>query len=287
MKRKIIKTSVVVFLLIVMVFSGYNAVNTYLDLKDADNTYEELQNKYVQIMTESVPHDQTVPKNSEDEDTEETENPTQDSDQTDTSDTPDIQPDDPQPNPITVRVDFDSLLADNGDVVGWIYCEDTPINYPVVQAEDNNKYLRADLNGEYLVSGTIFADYRNGGIGENANYIIYGHNMKSQIMFGTLVNYKKQSYYDAHPVIQYLTPECNYIIELVAGVVADRTDIIYQPDPKEQELQEYLKSALQKSTFDSGLSFNEGDVLVTLSTCSDEFENARYILIGRMIPVNN
>ena len=64
-----------------------------------------------------------------------------------------------------------------------------------MQAEDNDRYLRRDLNGKYLVSGTVFVDYRNGVIGEDCNYIVYGHNMKDGTMFSSLAKYKEQSYY--------------------------------------------------------------------------------------------
>ena len=60
-----------------------------------------------------------------------------------------------------VEVDFDALLEKNPHVVGWLYCEGTNINYPVVQGADNEQYLRRLLDGSYNRAGTIFLDSRN------------------------------------------------------------------------------------------------------------------------------
>ena len=274
MKRKHILPVVIILLISVSVFAGYNAIRTYLDYEDADALYEDIQNKYVQTVPDDTgsPEVTTGGESSGDETTGEEPQPSE------------TVPD--EPVPVKISVDFDALLQENKDIVGWIYCEDTPISYPVVQGKDNNQYLRADLKGKYLVSGTIFVDYRNGEPGSDRNYIIYGHNMKNSTMFGTLVKYKQQAYYDAHPTITYLTPNGNYTIELIAGLVVNMTDIIYQANPSEDEFTAYLTKALEKSTFDSGLTFSEDDTLVTLSTCSYEFDNARYVVIGRLVANN-
>ena len=274
MKRKSILTIIIVLLTAFSVFAGYNAVKTYLDYKEADSVYEDLQNKYVQ----------TVPQQTDDpEETTGESNSTEGDTGADATQTPSTSEQEPEPEPVKISVNFDALLKDNDDVVGWLYCEDTAINYPVVQGKDNNEYLRADLNGKYLVSGTLFVDYRNGEIGTDRNYIIYGHNMKNGTMFGSLVKYKKQAYYDTHPTITYLTPEGNYTIELIAGLVVHRNDLIYQANPPQSEWDAYLANALKNSTFNSGLTFEEGDILITLSTCSYEYDNARYVVIGRLV----
>lgn len=181
-----------------------------------------------------------------------------------------------------IAIDFDGLLERNPDVVGWLYCPDTVVNYPVVQGENNDQYLHKDLDGNYLSSGTLFADYRNGGLGEDANYIIYGHNMKNGAMFQMLTQYKQQSYYDAHPVMYYLTPNGNYKLELFAGLVIKRDDPIYLPTQSAAEFAGLIDEYRAKSTFQSQVELAADDIIVTLSTCSYEFDNARYILIGRL-----
>jgi len=252
-----------VLLLAVAAVAAVNIYRILGDYKEADNVYSDLQDKFVSTtpQTESeVESDSgvTLPESSVSV-SEETEVPK-----------------------APISVDFDALLSENGDAVGWIYSEGTPVNYPVLQAEDNDKYLRADLYGNWLISGTVFVDYRCGEVGENKNYIIYGHNMDNGTMFGSFLDYRDQAYYEAHPTIDYLTPSGYHKIELVAGLVVNKTDVIYYPDPFKEDLDAYLAEALENSVFDSGLDFGEDDRLVILSTCSYEHDNARFVLIGRL-----
>ena len=267
MKRRLIVRLLTVLLLVVMAVSVFHIVKIHMEYKEADTAYEDLQNKYVNTVPDTDEPDETTGGETTGDETEPSASVT----------------DEPEPEPVKISVDFDALMKENGDIVGWIYCEDTPINYPVVQGKDNNEYLRADLKGKYLVSGTIFVDYRNGELGQDRNYIIYGHNMKNSTMFGTLVKYKEQSYYEQHPTLTYLTPDGNYTIELVVGLVVSKTDMLYQANPDAEEYRSYLDDAVRKSTFNSGIEVTDEDRLVVLSTCSYEYDNARYVVIGRLV----
>lgn len=257
----------------VMIFSVWQIVKTQLEYKEADTLYFDLQDKYV----ETVP--ETTPGTKESEETTDAPDPSEPV--TESSDTTS----EPETETVPITVDFASLLADNGDVVGWIFCPDTPINYPVVQGKDNNEYLRHDLNGRYLVSGTLFVDYRNGSIGEDTNFVIYGHNMKNQTMFGTILKYKEQSYYNAHPLLYYLTPEQNYMLEPIAGLVVSTGDMIYQTSPDMENFPAYVEKHVDKSGFRSEATYTPGDILVTLSTCSYEFDTARYVLVCKLTEI--
>lgn len=261
MKRNgtLIKISIVLFVLVFIV-SFAQIIMTRLQYKQADETYDKIREKYLE----------TLP----------TDDATDDVAESESTDTESLRQ-----NFLPIRVDFNTLLRDNEDVVGWIYAEGTPINYPVVQSSDNNYYLRRDMNGEYLVSGTIFLDYRCGSPGENRNHLIYGHNMKNETMFGTLVKYKDEAYYKAHPELYYLTPKAEYKIRLVAGLVVSNNEIIYKSDPSDDEMKAFLNTAMAKSTFVSGEVFEDEDILVTLSTCSYEFDSARYVLLGKLIAI--
>lgn len=233
----------IVILTVVFAVSAFHIIKITRDYKTADKTNTEIREQFVQMIE-----------------------PTTES----TAENEKIQ--------MPICIDFDALKQENNDIIGWIYCPDTPINYPVVKGKDNNQYLRADLKGKYLVSGTIFADYRNNEVGEDKNYIVYGHNMKNFTMFGTLVKYKKQSYYDAHPTLYFLTPEHNYIIELIAGAVVKRDSDIYQTTPADNTIADIMI----KSTFNSTVEIGKGENIITLSTCSYEFNNARYVVVGKL-----
>lgn len=185
-----------------------------------------------------------------------------------------------------IVVDFESLSATNKDVIGWIYCADTPINYPVVQSTDNAKYLHAGLDGKYLRSGTIFADFRNSAITTDRQFVLYGHSMKNKSMFGSLLEYKKQAYYDVHPVWYYLTPDAEYRIELFAGCVAKVSDIVYQANPDDSEYAAYIERMRSRSTFRSDVDVSPEDMIIVLSTCSYEFDNARYVAFGKLVKID-
>ena len=118
-------------------------------------------------------------------------------------------------NEMPIEVNFEVLKQKNSDIVGWIYLENSPINFPVVQGKDNDYYLRRLIDGTYNSAGTIFMDYRNDKNMNDWNTIIYGHNMKNSTMFGTLLNYKEQSYYDEHKIMYYITENKKYEVELI------------------------------------------------------------------------
>lgn len=180
-----------------------------------------------------------------------------------------------------IQVDFDALFTKNQDVVAWLYCPDTPINYPVVQSSDNNYYLRRLLDGSYNSAGTLFLDYRNAEDLSNWNSVIYGHNMKNDSMFGTLPDYKTPSYFQEHPEMFLLTPEQDYSIQLLAGFTTPASSELYSSfAPDAAEATRLIESWIRNSDFVSEIQPTAEDHLITLSTCSYEYDNARYVLIG-------
>ena len=180
-----------------------------------------------------------------------------------------------------IEVDFDALWAENPDVVAWLYCPDTPINYPIVQAADNAYYLRRLLDGSRNVAGTLFMDYRNAADFADWNSVVYGHNMTNGTMFGSLPKYKEQAYYDAHPQLYLLTPEKDYAIRVAAGFVTPADAPLYTAFSPDGEAREQLVGEwLTKSDFASESALAPEGKYITLSTCSYEYDNARYVLIG-------
>lgn len=184
---------------------------------------------------------------------------------------------------VPIEVDFDALLEKNEDIIGWPYSEDTPINLPVTQSTDNDYYLRRLIDGTWNSAGTLFVDYRNDGAFSDNNTIIYGHNMKNKEMFGTLPNYKERSYFEEHPIMWLLTPDRDYKIELVAGYVTPTTSDVYSFEQSEEDVLATVQQSIEKSTFSTDVEINHGERFLTLSTCSYEYDDARYVLIGRMI----
>lgn len=181
---------------------------------------------------------------------------------------------------LPIVVDFAKLKEQNNDIIAWLYCEETPINYPVVQAKDNDYYLRRLLDGTYNQAGTIFVDYKNNSNFEDYNTIIYGHNMKNDTMFGTLANYQKQEYFDKHKEIYLFTENTNFKIQLFAGYTTSSESDIYKFPKTLTTNEKLIKTAIAKSTFKSDIEPSKEDRIITLSTCSYDFENARYVVLG-------
>lgn len=178
-----------------------------------------------------------------------------------------------------IRVDFDILRAQNPDIIGWIYSPDTPINYPIAQSEDNDYYLRRLTDGTRNTAGTIFVDFRNSADFSDRNTLVYGHNMKNDTMFGTLSEYDSQSYYESHRTLWLLTPEQSWKLEPIAGFVTRADSDSYTLFESREELSGYLYEAVSRSGFESEVDPEQTERIVTLSTCTYQGVDKRYILV--------
>ena len=181
-------------------------------------------------------------------------------------------------------VDFASLRETNPDITAWIKCEGTVIDYPVVQGSDNAYYLSHLPDGAANKMGSIFLDYRNSPDFSDKNSVIYGHHMKNGDMFGTLESYKEQAFYDENPFIALHTPDKDYVIELFAGYVVDAAwETLPLNFENEIDFEQYLTEIRQRSKFDSKVVVTLKDHLITLCTCTYDFSNARFILVGKVV----
>ncbi len=183
-------------------------------------------------------------------------------------------------------VDFAMLQEINEDVIGWLQDGEGTIDYPVVLGEDNEYYLTHLFNHEQNKLGTLFMDCRNEGGLTDKNTVIYGHNMKDGSMFATLLNYRDQSYYESFPMMTLYTPEGDFTIEFFAGIVADGNyEFIRFQFKDNADFQNYIDIIKEKSTFESDVEVGPEHRIVTLCTCSYEFDNARYALYGKLVPI--
>ena len=180
-----------------------------------------------------------------------------------------------------------SPIDRNPDVTAWLYCPDTPISYVVVQASDNEFYLQKDIDGKYSSYGTLFVEHLCQKDFSNTNTIIYGHHMNDGKMFASLVNYAKQDYYNQHPVFYLNTPGVNYRVELFSGYATDMNSDSYQIGfSNVEDNQEWLDSIISQSAFESTVAVKPGDKILTLSTCTYEYDTARFVVHGKMVPIH-
>ena len=188
-----------------------------------------------------------------------------------------------------IKVDFDALRKVNEDVIGWIYCEDTVIDYPVLHGEKNDTYLYTLYTGEYNPSGSIFADCTNAKGVVDSNIILYGHHMLDGSMFASLTNWFKQDYYDAHPVMWFLTPEQDYRVDLFSGYTTTADSWVYTiyQGPSIQ-FDSYLQVVRNSSVFTTDVELDGNAHYLLLSTCAyngDEYGEYRTVLHGKLVPV--
>lgn len=185
-----------------------------------------------------------------------------------------------------IYVDFATLKESIPDLVGWIYGEDTAISYPVVQGEDNAFYLRHMADGRSNASGAIFMDVRNQAHTPLSNEILYGHHMKNGSMFAGLMAYKSQTYYEAHPSFYYLTEEKTYRLEILrAGVTTGTSDIFQSAFRTKLDRAAYEKEWTHINVLTPVFDGAPDAPLMTLSTCSYEMADARFVVQGQLIEI--
>ena len=187
---------------------------------------------------------------------------------------------------ITIQIDPEKLISINDKYACWIYSADTPIDYPIVHGPDNQKWLHSLFDGSWNSAGTLFIDYRNLGAFQDPNTIIYGHHMRNDSMFGTLTEYEDQAYYEAHPWLLLIEADRISVVQLLAGYTTSKYDHCYDiAISDEDDLNAFVEEAMEKSDFVSDVTVEAGEALATLSTCAYVFDNARYIVIGKLTPV--
>ena len=182
------------------------------------------------------------------------------------------------------EIDHDKLAGINDHYQFWLYAAGTPIDYPVVQCGNNSYYMDRMFNRKPNKAGTLFIDYRNLPSFRDPNTLVYGHHMRDSSMFHSLTDYESRGFYEAHPWMVAVREDEIYLIEVFAGYVTDGRDHCYDiAISDENDMRGFVAEAEKKSDFDSHVEIACGkDHLVTLSTCAYNFENARYVVIGRL-----
>lgn len=255
MKKRVILIILFIVFALVLLFSGFQICRILLSNGENRKAYSDLANECVRVETTPTSVQGTEP--------------TGEGDSTDNT----------VPN---ITIDFDKLHRQSKDAIGWLYLPGTVINYPVVQGTDNNFYLKHMANGEQNASGSLFADCGNRPDFSDYNTVIFGHNMKNHSMFGTLSYYQDQSYYNEHPVMYLYTESANYTLELICGFYTNGTSELYLIPAEESRTRSFVEYGISHSTFVSRAAVEEGDRLVTLSTCSYGPEGDRYVVMAKL-----
>lgn len=184
-------------------------------------------------------------------------------------------------------IDFDALLAENADTVGWIqFDEPAVINYPVVKSADNTEYLTKTFTANDNKLGAIFMDMRNNPEFTDRNTFVYGHNLKmGGEMFSQLNEYADESFCKEHPYFYIYTPKGEKLTYQVfsAGVVGAAADNYKLAYGTEDEYTEYLKLCQESSNYQVDVELNTQSKIVSLSTCTNVNDEERFLVQGVLI----
>ena len=180
--------------------------------------------------------------------------------------------------------DYQSLVAINSDCVGWIQIPGTDINYPVVQAADNEFYLTHNFNRETAACGAIFMDYRNDVDAKAEHLILYGHNMRTRSMFGSLHEFESEDFYKKYNKIYLYQPEkvMKYTVYSVYDCLDKSTTYLtdFTGDKKDNRWMDWLSMTIEKNAYYpiKKKPKKDGQIL-TLSTCSGKKKGDDYRLV--------
>lgn len=190
---------------------------------------------------------------------------------------------------LKVLDEYKNLLNKYENLIGWLKIDDTNIDYPVMQTNDNEYYLDHNLDGKYDKNGTIFMDKECDVINGSTNLILYGHHMKSGKMFGSLNKYSDKNYYEKHKYIQFDTiyEKATYeVMYVFRSKVYSEEDVVFKyyqfiDANGEKEFQSNMNEMAAMSLYSTGVTAQYGDKLLTLSTCDYEEKDGRFVVVAR------
>lgn len=192
--------------------------------------------------------------------------------------------------------EYKNLYNKNKKLIGWIRIDDNNkdeplIDYPVMQTENNEYYLRRNFNQEYDKNGSIFLDKDCDVLNRSTNLIIYGHHMSSGKMFGKLDKYSSEEFYKDHKYIQFDTiyEKGTYeVMYVFRSRIYEEDEIVFKyyqfiDANSETEFNSYMDEMASMSLYDTGVTARYGDELITLSTCDYYTSYGRFVVVAKKV----
>ncbi len=186
-----------------------------------------------------------------------------------------------------LEVDFGSLLAENEDVVGWLYVDFCEVSFPVVQGPNNDYYLHRTVEGTNNRAGSIFMDYENTPDFSDMNTFIYGHNMKNGSMFGPLKALREEGGEELRKAYPYfyifLADQTVRKYQIFSYYVTGDDSDSYVLFDSDSEYDQYIKKITGRSMEVIDMDFSERPNIISLSTCANDAGTTRFIIHGAWI----
>ena len=189
---------------------------------------------------------------------------------------------------LLIQTKYLELFKLNSDLIGWIYIEGTEVNYPVMHTPDwVNYYLKRDFYEQPDDHGSIYVDEMANVLRQSDNLTIYGHKMKDGSMFASLMEYKDKDFYIEHSIIDFNTIYADGAYQIIAvfTTTANEGGFEYYKfvDGTEEEFNAYVAKCKELAIYDTGISAQYGDKLITLSTCEHSISNGRFVVVAKKI----
>ena len=197
-----------------------------------------------------------------------------------------------EPTPEPYVSPYADFFATYKDAVAWLEIPDTGISYPVMWTPgDETKYLYLNYDGTKNQNGSLLLDTDSSLSPITTNLIIHGHNMKSGAMFGNLMSYKDQTYYEQHKEMLLFTADGERKYEVIAAFrskVYLTTDKVFKyykffQANTEDEFNNFYNNIKKMSLYDTGVTAEFGDRFITLSTCTSYTDNGRFVVVAKEI----
>ena len=181
----------------------------------------------------------------------------------------------------TVFFDVPALKAENSDTKGYLYAKDV-LSYPVVQCDNNSYYLDHLFDGTPNACGCLFIDCALTEGFESRNCVIYGHDMNVGTMFAPLLNYTSKSFAQQHSVIQLETEQGVKKYSVYAAAKVKSNDMFYnlKNAPNKAFFEQKIKDISQRALYTIGNQLKYGQKLITLSTCTNDGQDNRLIVVA-------
>jgi len=190
----------------------------------------------------------------------------------------------------TLLPDYEALFQQNNDLTGWITIDGTTINYPVMQTPDNpDFYLKHNFEKEYSDYGIPYVAEHCDMALPSDNIIIYAHHIRGGKMFGALMDYTNQAFYESHHIIRFdtLTERSEYeIIAVFKTTVYDDIGFkyyLFADAETETDFTAYVDECKNLALYDTGVTVKYGDKLITLSTCEYSKTNGRLVIVAKKV----
>lgn len=180
---------------------------------------------------------------------------------------------------------YEKLVKINPEYQFWVEVENTNINYPVVQTNNNRFYLKKDFNKKNSNSGTVFMDADNN-FENDSNVVLYGHNMNNKTMFNNVTLFKKKDFFNQNNKIKikHTKDQKEYTYEVFSVYYTDNSfDYNTVKFNEHYTFMDFIKDIKEKSIYKKSIDISENDKIITLSTCSYEFKGAKTTIHAKLI----